>query len=448
VAELRDMRAFRIYDGPSEVHRYSIARKLLGNDCNRCDAMTLTTDSTVVIVGAGQAGGEAAAELRRLQFAGEIILIGDETYPPYKRPPLSKAYLAGAVDEAGLYVMQPAALEKANIRFRGGLRALRIDRARRALELSDGSEQRYDRLVLATGGRARPLPLPAADCPNVLPLRTMQDVQAIRERSQPGKRAVIVGGGFIGLEVAAVLVKKGLQVTVLEGLPRVLARVTCPEVSAFFERMHREAGVDLRTGAAVAALEGEPEVTTVRLADGSAIPADLVIVGIGLIANTELAAEAGLEIGNGIVVDAHTRTSDPYIHAAGDCTDHPSRFLGRRVRLESVQNALEQGRAVAQQLMGKEQSYDMVPWFWSDQYDLKLQMVGISGSHDQVVIRGKPRDARNFAVYYFREGRLIACDTVSRPAEFMLAKKWVAAGAQLDPAALADESTNLKTLTA
>ncbi len=410
--------------------------------------MTLTPESTVVIVGAGQAGGETAAELRRLQFGGEIVLIGDEPYPPYKRPPLSKAYLAGTVDEAGLYVMQHAALEKNNIRFRGGLAAKRIDRERRVLELSDGSEQRYDRLVLATGGRARPLTLPGADRPNVLPLRTMRDVQSIRDRCQPGRRVVIVGGGFIGLEVAAVLAKKGLQVTVLEGLPRVLARVTCPEVSAFFERAHREAGVDLRTGAAVAALEGEPEVTAVRLTDGSAIPADVVIVGIGLIANTELAAEAGLEIGNGIVVDAHTRTSDPYIHAAGDCTDHPSGFLGRRVRLESVQNAMEQGRAVAQHLMGQEKPYEMVPWFWSDQYDLKLQMVGISGGHDQVVLRGQPDSARNFTVFYLKDGRLVACDTVSRPAEFMLAKRWVAAGARLDPAALADETVNLKTLAA
>jgi len=408
--------------------------------------MTLDKNATVVIIGGGQAGGETAAELRRLEFPGQIVLIGEEPNPPYKRPPLSKAYLAGTLNDEGLYVMQPAALDKAGILFRGGLRATLIDRAKQVVHLSDGSLLPYDRLVLTTGGRARPLPLPGSELPNVLPLRTMDDVQRIRQRCEPGKKAVIIGGGFIGLEVAAVLVKKGLQVTVLEGLPRVLARVTCPEISAFFERVHREAGVDLRTSASVTGLLGEPEVRQVQLADGSRIDADVVIYGIGLIPNTDLAAEAGLAVGNGIVVDAHTRTSDPLIHAAGDCTEHPSAFLGRRVRLESVQNALEQGRAVAQHLMGREQSYEMVPWFWSDQYDLKLQMVGISGTHDQVVVRGQPQSARSFSVFYLKDGALIAADTVNRPADFMLAKKWVASRAQLDPAALADESVALKTL--
>ncbi len=405
----------------------------------------LNADSTVVIVGAGQAGGEAAAELRRQGFAGRVIILGEEPQPPYKRPPLSKGYLSGAVNEESLYVMQPAQIAKVNIEFRGDTKVARIDRQAKALHLADGSTQHYDKLVLATGGRARPLPLPGADASTVFLLRTIGDVQKINALCAPGKRVAIVGGGFIGLEGAAVLVKMGLKVTLLEGLPRVLARVTVPEVSAFFERAHREAGVDLRTGAQLAGFEGSP-VNAVTLADGTRIETDFVVVGIGLIANTELAADAGLKIDNGIVVDEYARTEDPDIYAAGDCTNHPSAFLGRNVRLESVQNAMEQGRAAARNLLGKQEPYRTVPWFWSDQYDLKLQMVGLSGAHDQMVLRGDPASSRNFAVFYLKDGKMIAADTVSRPQEFMFAKKLVAEGAVIDPAQLADESIPMKSL--
>ncbi|MFC4252817.1 NAD(P)/FAD-dependent oxidoreductase [Sinimarinibacterium flocculans] len=405
----------------------------------------LNVDSTVVIVGAGQAGGEAAAELRRQGFAGRVIMLGEETQPPYKRPPLSKAYLSGAATQESLYVMQPAQLDKVKIEFRGNTKVVRIDRKDKLLELADGSTQKYDKLVIATGGRARPLPLPGADASNVFVLRTIEDVQKIKALCEPGKRVTIIGGGFIGLEGAAVLVKMGLKVTLLEGLPRVLARVTVPEVSAFFERVHREAGVDLRTGAQLAGFEGTP-VNAVTLADGTRIETDFVVVGIGLIPNTELADAAGLKIDNGIVVDQYARTGDPDIYAAGDCTNHPSTFLGRNVRLESVQNAMEQGRAVARNILGKNEPYQTVPWFWSDQYDLKLQTVGISGAHDQIVLRGDPATARNFAVFYLKGGKLIAADTVSRPQEFMFAKKLVAEGAVIDPAKLADESVPMKSL--
>jgi 3-phenylpropionate/trans-cinnamate dioxygenase ferredoxin reductase subunit len=418
-------------------------RNPLSQDISRMSE--LTAESTVVVVGAGQAGGETAAELRRQGFTGRVLILGEEPQPPYKRPPLSKAYLAGTITEESLYVMQAPQLEKVNIEFRGNARVTKIDRVAKQLQLADGSTQHYDKLVLATGGRARLLNLANADAPNVFPLRTIADVQGLRAACQPGKRVVIVGGGFIGLEVAAVAAKMGLQVTVLEGLPRVLARVTVPAVSEFFERAHREAGVDLRTNAQLASLEGSP-VTAVTLTDGTRIETDFVVVGIGLIANTEVAQEAGLEIGNGIVVDEFARTADPDILAAGDCTDHPSEFLGRRVRLESVQNAMEQGRTAARTLVGKNEPYRTVPWFWSDQYDLKLQMVGISAGYDQIVLRGDPTTQRNFAVFYLREGRIIAADTVSRPQDFMFAKKLVAARAQLDVVALADEAVPLKTL--
>lgn len=404
------------------------------------------TSQTFVIVGAGQAGGEIAGELRRRGFGGRVIVIGDEPHPPYKRPPLSKAYLAGAATDENLFVMQRAHLEKSNIEVMSGVHVERIDRIGMRVHLADGSTVAYDKLALATGGRARPLALPGASMPNVFGLRTIADVQKIRALCTPGKKLTIIGGGFIGLEVAAVAKKLGLEVTVLENLPRVLARVTAPEVSTFFERMHREAGVDLRTSVQISALEGEPLVTHVALADGSRIETDIVVYGIGVIPNTELALAAGLGVDNGIAVDEHTHTSDPNIVAAGDCTCHPSSFLGRRVRLESVQNALEQGRAAALAMLDQPAPYQMVPWFWSDQYDLKLQMVGISTGYDQVVLRGDPSTQRAFAAFYIGDGKLIAADTVSRPAEFMIAKKLVAARAPVDPAQLADENFPLKNL--
>jgi 3-phenylpropionate/trans-cinnamate dioxygenase ferredoxin reductase subunit len=411
--------------------------------------MTQTASPTFAIIGGGQAGAEIAGELRKQGFDGRVVILGEEAALPYKRPPLSKAYLAGGLAEESLYVMQKAGLEKANIEFRGGARVVQIDREAKQLKLSDGSMLAYDKLAIATGGRARELKIPGADRPNVLLLRTIADVEKIRALAQAGKRAVIIGGGFIGLEAAATLVKHGVQVTVLEGLPRVLARVTSPEVSAFFERVHREAGVDLRTGVQITSFEYEAHadaaVTHIHLSDHSRVEADFIIVGIGVVPNTELAEGAGLVVDNGIVVDDCTRTSDPDIVAAGDCTNHPNEFLNRRVRLESVQNAMEQGRAAARTMLGKPETYKMVPWFWSDQFDLKLQMVGISTGYDQIVIRGDLA-SRAFAAFYLHEGHVIAADTVSKPLDFMLAKKMVAARMRIDPAQLADETVALKSL--
>jgi 3-phenylpropionate/trans-cinnamate dioxygenase ferredoxin reductase subunit len=402
---------------------------------------------TIVIVGAGQAGSETAAELRRLGETRRIVMVGDESQVPYRRPPLSKAFLAGSVAESSLYFAPAAALARSGIEFLGGVRALAIDRAARTLRLADGRNLAYDKLVLATGGRARPLPLPGAQLSNVFALRGIDDVLAMRPQFIAGRRVVIIGGGFIGLEVAAVAIKQGLQVTVLEGLPRVLARVTVPEVSGFFERVHRAAGVELRTGVQVAALEGAAQVEAVRLADGTRVAADLVIAGIGQLPNVELAQEAGLAVDDGIVVDEFARTADPDIYAAGDCASHPSVRYGRRLRLESVQNAIEQARVAAANLRGAAQPYQVVPWFWSDQYDVKLQMVGLSAGFDQQVLRGDPA-ARSFAVFYLRQGRVLAVDAISRPHDFMHAKKLVAAHAVANAAQLADEAFALKQLAA
>ena len=279
-------------------------------------------------------------------------------------------------------------------------------------------------------------------------VRTIDDIDCLRRHFEHGLRLVIIGGGYIGLEVAAVAVKRGLRVTVLEALPRVLARVTAPEVSAFYERVHRKAGVDVRTDVTVKGFEFDPSkdaVSAVICGEDTRVPADVVVAGIGLVPNTELAEGAGLAIENGIVVDEYSRTSDPDILAAGDCTSFQSALFGRRVRLESVPNAVEQARTAAATLCGKERPYNAVPWFWSDQYDLKLQMAGLSQGYDQIVLRGSTQTS-SFAAFYLQQGRLIAADTVNRPQEFMLSKRLVAASAVIEPHRLADESRPLKDL--
>lgn len=403
--------------------------------------------TTILIIGAGQAAAEVALELRAAGHAGRIVMVGDEPYLPYKRPPLSKAFLAGEVPLEQLQARPAAVLEKAGVEILTGIRVTKIDRSAKQVLLADGRTLAYDKLALTTGGRARAIELPGADKPNVRALRTIADAEAIKDQLVAGRRIVIIGGGYIGLEVAASAVKKGVQVTVLESAPRVLARVTAPAVSAFYERVHREAGVDLRTSVHIAALEGDAAVTSVLLGDGSRIPADFVIVGIGLVPNTELAAAAGLAVDNGIVVDAHGVTSDPDIVAAGDCANRPSTLLGQRVRLESVPNAMEQGRAVARTLVGQPKPSDELPWFWSDQYELKLQMCGLSGGYTDLVLRGSP-ESRSFLAFYLRDGAIIAADAVSRLQEFGLAKKLVAARARIAPERLSDETVALKDLAA
>lgn len=404
----------------------------------------LTSDQTVVIVGGGQAGGTCAMELHKKGFEGRIVIITDEDYIPYKRPPLSKTYLSGEADLDSLYVMKAEKLDAAGIETMTGVEVNGIDRQEKTLVLSNGESLNYDRLVLTTGGRARPLPVEGADAENVFLLRSIADVDNIRTQCGEDKKLVIIGGGFIGLEVAAVAVKQGMKVTVLEGLDRVLARVASPEASVFYERIHREAGVDLRTGASVTGIEGDP-VTHVVLGDGSKIEADFVVIGIGLIPNTELAETAGLEVDNGIIVDQHCRTSDENIYAAGDCTNFHSPFYDRRMRLESVQNAMDQARTAADNLVGIDSVYDAQPWFWSDQYDLKLQMVGLNQGYDETVVRGNPED-NSFSVFYLKDGVIIAMDAISRPKDFMMSKKLIAERVAPDKSALADENIELKSL--
>jgi 3-phenylpropionate/trans-cinnamate dioxygenase ferredoxin reductase subunit len=404
-------------------------------------------DNGVVIVGAGYAAGELAARLG--PAAGPVTMVGDEAHLPYHRPPLSKVFLSGAADEASLLLRPPAAYEKFGVAHRPDTRVTAIDRAARQVALSDGTALPYTWLVLATGGRARKLACPGADLGGVFTLRGIADSLAIRRAMGTGRRLVIVGGGYIGLEVAAVAVKAGVAVTVVEAAPRVLARVAGPEISAFYEQVHRDAGVVIHTGQTVAALleaANDPgRVGAVRLGDGREIPADVVVAGVGLIANTELAEDAGLKVENGIWVDEFCRTEDPHILAIGDCANHPCPFLGRRVRLESVPNALEQARVAADTIVGKLQPYSAVPWFWSDQYDLKLQAVGLLDGHEQVVLRGDYA-ARSFLLFYLRAGVVIAADAVNRPGEFLVARRLVGAAIRPDVALLADPAAPLKAM--
>ena len=412
--------------------------------------MTDTASSTAIIIGAGHAGGELAIALRNEGWEGRILLLSDEQHLPYHRPPLSKAYLTGSVPRESLSIRPQAAYDRAGVEFFDGVRVERIERANRQLVLSDGSRLAYDKLAITTGGRPRQLPVAnteaAGRCANFHYLRTLDDVERIRAQMAAGKRLVIIGGGYIGLEVAAAAVAQGLQVTLLEAQPRVLQRVTAAELSAYYERKHREAGVEIRTNVQVADLEiTDDAVTAVLCTDGSSLEADLVVVGIGLIANTELASEAGLDVDNGILVDEQARTSDPDIYAAGDCTNHPNPLLGRRLRLESVPNALEQSRVAAAGMAGKPRSYASVPWFWSDQYELKLKMVGLAEGYEHLVLRGDPA-SDSFTAFYLKDGKVLAADTVNRPQDFIAAKRLVAEGIAVTAEQLADDNQPLKIL--
>jgi 3-phenylpropionate/trans-cinnamate dioxygenase ferredoxin reductase subunit len=407
---------------------------------------------TTLILGAGQAGAEVGFSLRQQGYAGRIVLIGDEPGLPYQRPPLSKGYLMRKMDMDELHLKPQAAYEAAAIELRTGLRAERVERRARRVVFADGSVLSYDALVLATGGRARPLQAPglenAEQLLNLHYLRSIADVDRIHRQFHEGARLVLIGGGYVGLEVAAAARQCGLTVTVLEALPRVLARVTAPQVSAFYERVHREAGVDIRTGTTVTGIESDASgdaVRAVRCSDGSLIPADLVVVGIGQIPNTELAEQAGLAVDNGIVVDAYARTADPDVLAAGDCTNHPCALYRKSLRLESVPNALEQARTAAASICGVHRPHDAVPWFWSDQYDLKLQMVGLSQGHERVVLRGDPAK-RAFIAFYLQDDHIVAADAINRPQEFMLAKRLVAQRAVIAPDRLTDESVPLRSI--
>jgi 3-phenylpropionate/trans-cinnamate dioxygenase ferredoxin reductase subunit len=403
----------------------------------------------IVIVGASHAGSETAIRLRQNGFKGSVALIGAETELPYNRPPLSKAFLAGELSLDQILIRPRQTYEKVDIAWHGGTTVTAINRNKHDVVVADGRLFGYQKLVLATGGRPRRLTVPGADLRGIYYLRDVADVDKMRPAFTAGKRLVIVGGGYIGLEVAAVAIKHGLDVEIVEFASRVLARVAGPELSAYYETAHRQAGVKIRLSTGVdgfaAAASDSGHVGTVLCSGGITLAADLVLVAVGLIPNIELAEEAGLAIGSGIIVDEYCQTSDPDILAIGDCTEHPLPFLCRRVRLESVPNALEQARVAASVLTSQASPYNAVPWFWSDQYDLKLQAVGLSQGHDTVITR-PAKLASGFIAFYLLEGRVIAADCVNAPADFMQAKRIVTAKQVVDPILLADPSLSLKDL--
>ncbi|GGB61567.1 pyridine nucleotide-disulfide oxidoreductase [Roseibium aquae] len=378
---------------------------------------------TIVIVGAGQAGAQVAQSLRAEGHEGPIRLIGEEPHPPYQRPPLSKKYLAGDLGAEALYLRPPAFYTTHNIDLIPDTRVTGIDRAAKRIRLANGDTLDYGRLVLATGTRSRTLDLPGSDLPGVMTLRGMVDVDAIRMRMVAAKTIVIIGAGYIGLEVAAVAQGMGKAVTVVEALDRPMKRVVSPQVSSYFAGLHRARGVTLLLDTGVDAIEGTAEgIDGVLLSSGKTIPSDLILVAVGAQPNDELAAEAGLETDNGILVDGAGQTSDECIFAAGDCSRFFSARYGRSVRMESVQNAIDQAKAVATALCGGEVDYDPLPWFWSDQYDIKLQIAGLSDEYDNTVVVGSPEDHK-FYVAYLKNGQLIAVDSINSPRSHMMARR-------------------------
>ena len=400
------------------------------------------TSQHIVMVGGGQAAAQAILTLRQKKFDGRITLVGEEDLPPYQRPPLSKKYLAGELARERLFLRPPAFYEKNRVEMRLGVRAEELDPDRRRVRLDDGGSLEYDGLLLATGSRVRRLDIPGSDLPGIHYVRNVADVDRISAAIEPGNRLVVVGAGYIGLEVAAVAVTRGLKVTVLEAVDRVMARVVCPEVSQFYFDYHTRSGVDVRCGTMIDCFVGNGHVEAVTAAGGEQFPCDLAIVGIGIEPVEEPASGAGLACEDGIRVDDYARTDDEAIVAAGDCTNHPSLLYGHRVRLESVQNAIDQAKVAAASLMGDDQPYDTVPWFWSDQYDVKLQIAGLSRNHDRVVLRGDP-STNSFAAFYLRDGNLLAVDAVNSPKEFMLGKRLIMQRAAPAPERLADPATDL-----
>jgi 3-phenylpropionate/trans-cinnamate dioxygenase ferredoxin reductase component len=400
--------------------------------------------SHILIVGAGQAAIQAIDTLRRKGFSGQLTLVGEEPWLPYQRPPLSKKFLAGGMEREKLLIRPQTFYAEQRVQTHLGRRAVEIDRRAQTVRLDDGASIGYDALLLATGSGPRHLSVPGANLGGVHLLRNIVDVERIRIDLASSRRLVVIGAGYIGLEVASTAREMGIPVTLLEQTDRVMSRVTAPQISAFYEGEHTRQGVRVICGTQVSALEGsDGRVTTVVCEDGSAHEADVVLVGIGVGPRDELAQAAGLDCLNGIVVDQHCRTADPNIYAAGDCANHPSIHYGRHVRLESVDNAFEQASSAALNLLGTPTPHAKVPWFWSDQYDLKMIIVGLSQGFDETITRGSPA-SRSFSVCYLHDGELIAVDTVNAPKDQLAARKLVAARARPDRAKLAEPTIPLK----
>lgn len=406
--------------------------------------MGVPEPQTVVIAGGGQAGAQAAISLRQAGYEGNLKIFSDENYLPYQRPPLSKAYLKGDFEQERLFLKPPNWYLENYIELELQSKITKIDRGERSVLCQNGSVVTYDALILATGSRPRPLSVSGSDLKNIFDLRQIEDADLIRSNATPGKQLLIVGGGYIGLEAAATAKKLGLEVTIVEMEERVLQRVTAPVISDFFTKVHEKHGVKILTNTRLDHFEGKNGVvSTAIFADGTEIPCDLVLVGIGIIPNTELASESGLSCDNGILVDKDARTDDPRVFAIGDVANRLLIHYGRRGRLESVHNAIEQGKLAAAAILGTPRPTEDCPWFWSDQFNIKLQIVGLSQGYDEYVIRGE-EEKNKFAVFYLKNGRLISTDAINAPAEFLVSKKLIISGVNVVSSELEDITIPMK----
>lgn len=398
----------------------------------------------VIIIGASHTASQLCVSLRQGGWNGDIIVIGDEAVPPYHRPPLSKDFLLGNRSIEDILIRPAQSYTDANIKLRLGERVTKIDRDAKTVLLTNGDELSYTKLVLATGARIRKLPIPGADLPNVFYLRDSADVKAIRSRTASAKNAVVIGGGYIGLETAASLRKLGLNVTVLEAMSRILQRVTSPELSSFFRRLHTEEGTHILEEVMASEIRKSGDALSVKTKCGQEFPADIVVIGIGVIPNTELAEAADLKVSNGIEVNEYCQTNDPNIYAAGDVSWHYNPIYERHMRLESVPNTTEQAKVTAAHINGKETPLKALPWFWSDQYDVKLQIAGLIDGYTDIVIRGDINKGREFALIYFKDEALLAVDAVNSPQSFMMGKMTLTKGKTLDKTIVADMNAPLK----
>jgi len=401
-----------------------------------------SSSESVLVVGGGQAAAQLVVSLRLGGHEGRITLVSDEDEPPYQRPPLSKQYLAGELGRERLLLRKTAYYESRDVELRLGRRVLSIDRPDRCAVLDGGERLDYDRLVLATGSKLRRLDVPGADLPGIHYLRSLADADRLRKELGAGRRVVVVGGGYIGLEVAATAAKAGAEVAVLEAQERVMGRVLSAPLADWLTDLHRQSGVRVRVGEQVRGFAGQERVEAVETGNGP-LPADAVIVGIGVLPATDLARECGLGEDDGILTDEYCRTGDESVLAAGDCARSINTSLGSAVRLESVQNAVDHGQVAASVILGDPKPYSGVPWFWSDQFHAKLQIAGLARPADETVLRGDPSSGA-FAAFRLRDGRLTAVEAVSSPRDFMMGKRMIAAGAAPDPTRLRDESVALK----
>ena len=399
-----------------------------------------------VIIGAGHAGGMTAISLRQRQYQGSITLIGEENSLPYQRPALSKGFLAGEIEEKRLYLKSQDYFDKNNIRIIRNCKVVAIDRNNKTILLENQKQLGYEKLVIATGSIVNKLKTSSKET-DLYYLRTIRDSLKIREKLRSKNKITIIGAGYIGLEIASIATKKNLEVSVLELENRVMGRVVSAEVSDFFQKKHQSEGVEFKFNTSITDIEDRGKQKRIICSDGSFLNTDVVVIGVGIKPNIELAISSGLKCDNGILVDVNGQTSDPHIFAVGDCTNHPNNIFKQRLRLESVQNAVEQAKSIAASIAGSHKPYQEVPWFWSDQYNIKLQIAGISQDHDHRVIRGYPEEEK-FAVFYQKEKRLIAVDAINSPKEFMVGKKWIAKQAKIPFELIRNVDVDLKKIVA